>query len=439
MGIVPVAPLSIDQAAEYLGVNVRFMRRLIAERKIRHYKVGKLIRFAVADLDTFLRAGVRGGAVSERRAPAEGPVTTQEPATAKQPGSSSSLAPYGDAARLYYDAGWRGVVPVEGKSRPLPGYTGSSGQDTSWPDVFTWVSDPKTARLNIALRLPADVIGIDVDAYEGRNGARTRAALERLWGALPPTYTSTSRTDGASGIRFYRVAADLTWPANLDEFTDGPSHVDIIRRSHRYAVVAPSIHPTTGAVYRWTGPDGGPVDKPPGPGDLPVLPHAWVRGITGGQASSSATGDVFDGPERKHAGPIAEGTRHDTLVSYAGWLRDKGLPLAEAQTLMLRRLEDCAQPPEASHPMRKGEALAIVRDVYGRYAAGAPEEPGGSSSSWDPVDLTSVLDGTYEPLQPRIMARSDGQCLLYRGRATPFTASLRAERASSSRPSRRGC
>ncbi len=62
MGTVPVAPpapLSIDQAAQHLGVNVRFMRRLIAERKIRHYKVGKLIRFAVADLDDFVQAGVR--------------------------------------------------------------------------------------------------------------------------------------------------------------------------------------------------------------------------------------------------------------------------------------------------------------------------------------------------------------------------------------------
>ncbi len=63
MGTVPVAPpapLSIAQAAEYLGVNVRFMRRLIAERRIRHYKLGgKLIRFAVADLDDFVRTGVR--------------------------------------------------------------------------------------------------------------------------------------------------------------------------------------------------------------------------------------------------------------------------------------------------------------------------------------------------------------------------------------------
>ncbi len=58
MGNAPVL-LSIDDAAVYLGVNVRFMRRQVAERAIRHYKVGRLIRFAPADLDAFLRAGVR--------------------------------------------------------------------------------------------------------------------------------------------------------------------------------------------------------------------------------------------------------------------------------------------------------------------------------------------------------------------------------------------
>jgi hypothetical protein len=355
----------------------------------------------------------------------EGPVESAAAAKRTASSSSSLPAPYGDAAQTYYAAGWRGVVPVEGKSRPLSGYTGAQGQDTSYPDVFTWTGDPATARLNIALRLPADVIGIDVDAYDGRNGARTRDAFEQRWGALPPTYSTTSRTDGASGIRLYRVegAADLAWPANLDELAGGPSHVDIIRRAHRYAMVWPSVHPDTGAVYRWTGPDGEHLDKPPAPGDLPVLPHAWVAGITGGQTSSPTSGladPMTETEQRKHSGPIAEGDRHRALVAYAGWLRAFGLPLGEASTLMLRRLEDCAQPPQARYPVTRAEALDKLRDVYGRYAAGAevPEEPPteGRASSWDPVDLTSVLDGSYAPLQPSIMARSDGQCLLYRGR-----------------------
>ncbi len=51
----PIARLSsIEQAADYLGVEVRFMRRLVLERRIRHAKVGKYVRFFPADLDAFV-------------------------------------------------------------------------------------------------------------------------------------------------------------------------------------------------------------------------------------------------------------------------------------------------------------------------------------------------------------------------------------------------
>ncbi len=48
MSTVTTAPtarlLNIEQAAAYLGVDARFMRRLILERRIRHAKVGKYVR-----------------------------------------------------------------------------------------------------------------------------------------------------------------------------------------------------------------------------------------------------------------------------------------------------------------------------------------------------------------------------------------------------------
>lgn len=49
--------LSVEQAAERLGTPVRFIRRLIAERRVRFYKVGRYVRFAVEDLDEFVAAG----------------------------------------------------------------------------------------------------------------------------------------------------------------------------------------------------------------------------------------------------------------------------------------------------------------------------------------------------------------------------------------------
>jgi len=46
--------LDIAQAAERLNVTPRFIRRLIAERRIDYLKIGKFIRFHPSDLDTWI-------------------------------------------------------------------------------------------------------------------------------------------------------------------------------------------------------------------------------------------------------------------------------------------------------------------------------------------------------------------------------------------------
>jgi excisionase family DNA binding protein len=50
-------PLTLSEAAAYLNVSQRFMRRLVAERRIAFHKLGHLLRFRVTDLDRFLAAG----------------------------------------------------------------------------------------------------------------------------------------------------------------------------------------------------------------------------------------------------------------------------------------------------------------------------------------------------------------------------------------------
>ena len=49
--------LSVPQAAERLGTPVRFIRRLVADRRIRYYKVGRYVRLDTNDLDAFIAAG----------------------------------------------------------------------------------------------------------------------------------------------------------------------------------------------------------------------------------------------------------------------------------------------------------------------------------------------------------------------------------------------
>ena len=49
--------LSIEQAAERLGTSVRFVRRLIAERRIAYMKLGRHVRIAERDLINFVVTG----------------------------------------------------------------------------------------------------------------------------------------------------------------------------------------------------------------------------------------------------------------------------------------------------------------------------------------------------------------------------------------------
>ena len=185
--------------------------------------------------------------------------------------------PYADTADAYWNAGWRGVLPLPHRRKKLPptGYTGSTGTDPAYPDVATWMQDGDR---NICLRLPAHVIGIDVDAYGDKAGAFTLREREAEWGQLPPTWRSTSRDDGISGIRLYRIPVGLAWPGEV-----GPG-IETVRRDHRYVVCAPSVHPDTGDTYRWIDPDGiVAAHGVPDPDRLPFLPDAWVEGLTGGE------------------------------------------------------------------------------------------------------------------------------------------------------------
>ena len=62
--------LTVEEAAERLGTSVRFVRRLILERRIAYTKLGRHVRIASGDLDAFICAGrVEVGAPLPTRSP----------------------------------------------------------------------------------------------------------------------------------------------------------------------------------------------------------------------------------------------------------------------------------------------------------------------------------------------------------------------------------
>ena len=49
--------LTPQEAADRLGTSLRFVRRLVFERRIPFVKVGRHVRTAASDLDAFIAAG----------------------------------------------------------------------------------------------------------------------------------------------------------------------------------------------------------------------------------------------------------------------------------------------------------------------------------------------------------------------------------------------
>ena len=177
-----------------------------------------------------------------------------------------SPQPYGSAARAYLEAGYSPLpLPPRKKASPPEGYTGRNGRRVDLADVDRWIAGNRSG--NIGLRLPAGVAGIDVDAYKDDDHMAAWEELTARCGPLPNAPWCSSRDDGISGVRLFRVPEDWEAAGKLPEGSNGASPGEVIQQHHRYVVCPPSIHPETGRAYRWRS---GSITKV---ADLPVLPQ----------------------------------------------------------------------------------------------------------------------------------------------------------------------
>lgn len=387
--------------------------------------------------------------------------------------TGGTTALYGAAARAYLTAGWPSVLPLPhaAKTPPPGGYT---GRDGAWPttdQIDQWADTQPDG--NLALRLPPDVIGIDVDAYNGKPGADTLATLETELGPLPDTLASTSRADGISGIRLYRTPPRPVWR------DPGPG-MEIIHAGWRYVIASPSIHPDTGQPYRWIDLGTGEIVLGAPPlATLPQLPDAWVDHLASDEAPTVkadvdthevdrwigqlAAGNpckvTRDALDRFHADLRAGGARHDAMLDATGRLAralergHRGGPaaLSEAHSAFLTAVtvDGSRTLPQAEAEWQRAlhGAYALIAatptsnvdrgcrcsdttptastiDLTPLAAAHHDDRPppadtqtgsGRERSSWWPVDGTPFLDGTYERPMPTQLHCDDGLALIYPG------------------------
>jgi hypothetical protein len=199
---------------------------------------------------------------------------------------------YAAAYPIYRDRGWPSLIKLRAGTKwpPPAGFTGRDGVDPSGADCHAWAEEEPDG--NNAIRVDERTIGIDTDAYDNETGAATLAEAEKRWGKLPYSPRSTSRDDGISGIRLYRIPPGVELLDRIEFPELGIGDIEIIQHHHRYVMCWPSIHPS-GRQYQWLGIDGGPLDEPPAPDDIPDLPAAWLDGLRKPEHNHA---DLGDGP-----------------------------------------------------------------------------------------------------------------------------------------------
>lgn len=311
--------------------------------------------------------------------------------------------PYADAWQHYWDAGWRGVLPLpyRAKTWPPDGFTGHGGVDPSYADCMTWAdSGPR----NLALRVPPDVIGLDVDAYADKPGEQTLSKLVAEYGPLPATWLSTSRGDGISGIRLYRVPAGTTLPTKLPG-------IELIQRHHRYVTAWPSVHPE-GRVYQWVDEATGEIGCEVPPYErIPDLPAEWITGLAieaAHQEKADLTGEqaagIFAGfPTGEPCGHIttaagkaaSRGDRHDvyneTVLAVCRHARN-GCPGGQETLLRLRAMFIAEVTGDRSRTASEAQA-EWMRNLTGALALVA-EQPQGAecAEDWSMYDIPVALE-----------------------------------------------
>lgn len=303
-----------------------------------------------------------------------------------------TATPYADAARVYRELGWRGVLPADLNGRPghVPaGYSGGHDVDPDDDQVAAWVASH--ADHNVALRLPDDVLGLDVDVYGDKRGDETVAYVAEQLGAgdLPPTWTSTARgADQPSRIHLYRVPPGGRWRSDLGR----GGCVEVIRRGHRWVRCWPSANhrllgrPGVDATYRWYRPDGTESDQPPRPDELAELPEPWRAVLRDDSTARLPSRDRPPGDHRHDDGPVVD---LDGQPVDPDAVLDVGLPVGSQQTELFRYM--CSL---RARNLRRSEMLALGMVALQRLDNAPDREP------WTPGHVAELVDRVRREYAP---------------------------------------
>jgi len=278
-----------------------------------------------------------------------------------------------------------------------------------------------------------NAVVLDLDQHEeGRDGVAYGLDVLKL-----PPYTQMVRTATGDGVHAYYLKRDPA--AVVTNRSPWAAHGVDVRADNGW-VVAPGTRTPWGD---WTPMEG----KPTTMAQLPADKWDALMGAAAKAEAERATevaGEPVDaddvpatlramlddlGPSWMFADAAAPSGRRESadrsrrFHRLVGDCQRGGFTQGQAVTLLTPWCEGVDKYVGRVPSMVAGSWGKIAADAEGEPATDSPPASDGSTaaeSTWRPVDLSDVLDGTYEPETAALMPRSDGVHLIYAGRLHSF-------------------
>jgi hypothetical protein len=354
------------------------------------------------------------------------------------------------AAALAYAARGLRVLPIlpGAKRPPMAAWQDAATTD---PDTITsWFTGLyRDHGVGIATGPASGVWALDVDDYEAYRD------LERAHQPLPDTLTNLT---GSGGMHFlYRYPTDGRTIRNSASTRLGPG-LDV-RGDGGQIVAPPTVHPN-GKRYEWDAGQGDTIvdapewllelvcDQPPTPAPITLADPRLADHVRPGDALDAVDWAdllVTDGWQLSHT-DRRTGERHWTRpgkTTRDGTSATTGYTPNDNLKVFTSSMQHAGLQPEETYTKlgywaatrHHGDHQAAAADLrqrgYGTpTAAPAPSTASAAPTAlhdqdadlelhghgWEPLDLTDVLTGTWQPPTPTMLTRTDGIGLIYPGR-----------------------
>jgi len=196
-----------------------------------------------------------------------------------------------------------------------------------------WAVSHKGCAVGIITGEKSNLLVLDIDNKNGKDGSKSLSELEDKYGKLPDTFTVKSPT---GGYHYYFDYNNCNLTVDADVF-DGLDY-----RGNGGYVLSPGSVSETG-VYEVVN-------------NAPVAPlPKWLNDVL-----KSSTANVSKS-DNQNSGFLTEGSRNTSLASMAGYMFSRGHSYEEVETHLM------ATNAATLNPLPEQEVISVVQSIHGYH------------------------------------------------------------------------